>query len=335
MVDIVNSRIRNLLDQQDFLTQERIKLAAKLKSQEETIKNFNAILHPTLLMAQSLILDWMDLGDKLESGISTSLDTKLKEYFAHPLQIFLNYIGILKLKMDILKSPDQSKQREQIAQFEEKMIHLKEECQQLKKMVGEEYYFQYDLAIDAVFEPHQKRFQEFVKVIDAFHLKLTSIHSLVPSELQFMWGESSEKIQRIEEEIEVIRKKLHNSGEQLIYRLMDGFIRILSQILTKTEEKTVVSLNLEEYTQAQYKDLQYIRDQFLYDIDNEVISSLYDLLRALNIETTAFLNYFQGIFDKFHEITPAIDSELQRDLQYIDQRILEITIKVQELQKKL
>lgn len=327
------TRISHLIEQLDFLTNERAKLLAQKKAQEDAITTFSKTLLPNLILVQTLILSWFEQMNDLDEDIVEHLVQHMEDKFSILLDIFVNYLGIVKLRVDIEKKQNDAKYQSQLAQFYTNLEATKNSQKDLKKNLFIELYYQYNLAIDAKIELFQKQFQEIIKLLDAFQIQVTKLHGLLPDDIIHGLNEFPVYIQELEEAIDIFRKTIHLNGEPLINTMLDQFDTLLQDTLTKTNDIIPLIANPQEFMELQYQQFDDIKTKFVEQIWQENDTKVYALTENLNEQVDAFVQYINRSFDTIHDIKVNLNPQILLDLTDIEGKIENLSEKISKLKE--
>lgn len=329
------SRISHLSEQLDFLANERTKLVARKKAQEDAISTLSHTLLPNLILVQTLILAWFEQMNDMDEDIVEHLVQKMEEKFSILLDIFANFLGIVKLRVDIEQSKNTEKYSTQLTKFNANLIATENSRKELKKNLFSELYFQYNLAIDEKIELFQRQFQEIIKLLDAFQLQVTKLHGLLPDDIIQGLNEFPIYIQELEEAIDIFRKTIHLNGEPLITRMLDQFDDLLHSTLTKTTDITPILGTSVDFLDQQYQLFDEIKTNFVQKIWEENDTKIYALTQNLNEQIDAFVQYINRSFDIIHDVKVELDPILLTDLATVEKKIEELTEKIVKLKSTL
>jgi hypothetical protein len=328
-------RIDHLSAQIDFLTEERMKLIAEQTNQQNLINQFRENILPNIILLQSLILSWFKSLNTIDQKIMTNIETKMNEKFIDLEKIFMNFLGILQLRFRISQNEDESSKIVQSAQFEENLFLFNQSRLNLKHNLTDELLYQYNLAIDDATIEFQQQFQEIIKLLDAFQINITPLHSLIPLDIISQLDESPAQIQFIEDQIEKFRKPIHFNGEPIIQTFIENFDEILNQIIANIDNMTTVSEDPQNFMNERYEDMQNLQENFLDQLWHQNSDVIYDLLDGLNEKIDKFIRYLNSIFDSTQSLQLEINPELNSHITTIDTHMEELIDKVQHLKDEL
>ena len=136
----MQERINNLEAQLDHLTQDRVKLLAKISGAQAHLNTISQIIPPTILLVQRILVNWLeDLGgfDKI---LCQNMENKMAAQLEKFEGMFVHYMGLIQLNHDIALSEDREKQKKQQVEFQETADYFDRTSQDMLKTLFDDVY---------------------------------------------------------------------------------------------------------------------------------------------------------------------------------------------------
>jgi predicted transcriptional regulator len=323
-------RKQRLKLQRDFYTEEYSKLQAVIRNEERLIDKFAKLVPSSLLVIQSVLLHLNRIFNDLEGELIHQLPPVFRKVSEDFDKLFLNYAAIIRLRDDIQRNTNLDEKQDQMQRFHENLTDMQRSQPILINNLVDIINVQFNEYINHGFSEFSDHFQNFIKLVDTFHYKLAEFHPFLDGALNQTGShfdnleQFASHTQEVEEQLSEFKKGIFLQGEPVLEQIIREFDVFLTNLL-----QSEGSIHLE----AQFDQLATLQARFETDLQNHISHEFSRHGEQLEQSLARLTQYCQEQLDVYQKITPTPNPDYPGHLDKIQEKIAQLTEKIDQISK--
>lgn len=320
----------------EFYTNERIKWQAQADAFSKTQQILDSFLHPTLLLAQSLLFQLNETYLQIEAHLAENLDGVIEGITARIENVFLNYLSIIKLRSDIQSTTSPEQQNAQLQQFQANLERLIQSQPQFIAQFYDVVVLDFAKGIDEAFHTFESRFQELLQLLDSIQVKMTQFHGHANQTgiTQDLFQKLAQITQHVESQKSLFVSHIHEEISKQCHDLSQNINGVLSTAINFIQNYNTQGHDQERVLNELYEKLIDYKDTINSAIQTLIEEIFGETIIPLDTALTNFTNYCQSQFEPLFAFKLLPDPLVTLSIAKIDGKIAEIVKKIAQLRKE-